>query len=191
MEDKLFYKYLEDALNNEIIPTIQSDELTYDDLKGFADAVFDRFQNPFIKHKLLDISLNSTSKFRARVLSTITEFIAQKKELPKILTFSFAAYLAFYKGDEITDGALIGKRADETYPIKDDAEVLELYKNLWAKCNTSDKASVAEVVKTVCANEKMWGEDLNKLNGFAEKVTDHLYNILNNSMQSEVENLFS
>ncbi len=189
MADKLFYSYLENALNNEIIPSIMSEELTYDDLKGFADAVFDRFQNPFIKHKLLDISLNSTSKFRARVLSTITEYIEQKKELPKILTFSFAAYIAFYKGEEIKDGALIGKRGDDTYPIRDDAEVLELYKNLWAKCNTADKASVAELVKAVCAKENMWGEDLNKLAGFADEVASHLFNILNNGMQSEVEAL--
>jgi len=191
MDDKLFYKYLENALNNEIIPTIQSEELTYDDLKGFADAVFDRFQNPFIKHKLLDISLNSTSKFKARVLSTITEYIAQKKELPKILTFSFAAYLAFYRGTEIKDGALVGKRGDEEYPIRDDAEVLELFKDLWTKCSVSDKASVGELVKTVCANEKMWGEDLNELSGFAEKVTEHLFNILNNGMQSEINSLMA
>ena len=115
-------------LTTKIIPAIVSPELTLEDLKGFADAVFDRFQNPFIKHKLLDISLNSTSKWEARVLHTINEYYAQKKELPKILTFSFAAYLAFYRGTEIREGALIGKRGDEEYLIKDAPEVLEFYK---------------------------------------------------------------
>ncbi len=189
MKDKKFYSYLEKALNDEIIPTLS--DLDYNDLKFFADAVFDRFQNPYIQHFLLNIALNSTSKFRARVLPSITEYIAEKKELPKVLTFSFAALLGFYKGDEIKDGALIGKRGDETYEIKDDAEVLELFKNLWTKCTVSDKASVSELVKEVCSNEKIWGEDLNKLPGFSEKVAEHLFNIVNNGMQSEIDTLMA
>lgn len=193
MADELFYSYLEKALNEEIIPAITSEELTHDDLKSFADAVFDRFKNPFIKHKLLDISLNSTSKFEARVLHTIQEYYAQKNELPKVLTFSFAAYLAFYRGTEIRDGALIGHRGDEEYPIKDDAAVLEFYKNAWTGVDVTDKAAVADLVKKVCGNKDFWlGSDLNtELGNFPEVVTDHLYNILNNGVVSEVKNVMA
>lgn len=193
MNDEMFYKYLEDALNNEIIPAITSEELTHDDLKGFADAVFDRFKNPFIDHKLLDISLNSTSKFEARVLHTIQEYYAQKNELPKILTFSFAAYLAFYKGTEIKDGALIGHRGNEEYPIKDSPSVLEFYKEAWTGVDTADKAAVFELVKKVCANKDFWlGSDLNtELGNFPEVVADHLYNILNDGVVSEIKKVLA
>lgn len=193
MNDKLFYSYLEKALNTEIIPAITSEELTHDDLKGFADAVFDRFQNPFIKHKLLDISLNSTSKFEARVLHTIQEYYAQNGKLPKILTFSFAAYLAFYRGTEIVDGALIGHRGADEYPIKDAPAVLDFYKNVWTGVDVTDKAQVAKVVEAVCGNKDFWlGADLNKdLGNFPEVVTDHLYNILNNGVVSEVEKVMA
>lgn len=193
MADELFYAYLEKALNDEIIPAITSEELTHEDLKSFADAVFDRFKNPFIKHKLLDISLNSTSKFEARVLHTIQEYYAQKNELPKILTFSFAAYLAFYRGTEIKEGALIGHRGDEEYPIKDDAAVLEFYKNAWTGVDVADKAAIADLVKKVCANKDFWlGSDLNtELGNFPDVVADHLYNILNNGVVSEVKNIMA
>lgn len=193
MNDDMFYKYLEDALNNEIIPAITSEELTYEDLKAFSDAVFDRFKNPFIDHKLLDISLNSTSKFEARVLHTIQEYYAQKNELPKILTFSFAAYLAFYRGTEIKDGALIGHRGEEEYPVKDSPAVLEFYKDAWTGVDVTDKASVAELVKKVCANKDFWlGSDLNTgLGNFPEVVTNHLYNILNNGVVSEINNVLA
>ncbi len=193
MNDELFYKYLEDALNNEIIPAITSEELTHDDLKSFADAVFDRFKNPFIDHKLLDISLNSTSKFEARVLHTIQEFYAQKKELPKILTFSFAAYLAFYRGTEIREGALIGHRGDDEYTIKDSASVLEFYKDAWTGVDVTDKAAVADVVKKACGNTEFWlGSDLNtELGNFPEVVTEHLYNILNNGVVSEIKKVLA
>lgn len=189
MKDKKFYSYLEKALNDEIIPTLK--DLDYNDLKFFADAVFDRFQNPDIEHFLLSIALNSTSKFRARVLPSITEYIDDKKELPKILTFSFAALLGFYRGTEINNGALIGNRDGEKYDIKDDEYVLELFKDLWTECNISDKESVKKLVEKVCSNEKMWGQDLNKLSGFSEKVSEHLYNILNDSMQSEIDKLMA
>lgn len=193
MNDEMFYKYLEDALNNEIIPAITSEELTHDDLKGFADAVFDRFKNPFIDHKLLDISLNSTSKFEARVLHTIQEYYAQKNELPKILTFSFAAYLAFYRGTEIKEGALIGHRGNDEYPVKDSPEVLEFYKNVWTGVDTADKAAVADLVKKVCANKDFWlGSDLNtELGNFPEVVADHLYNILNDGVVSEIKKVLA
>ncbi len=193
MNDELFYKYLEDALNNEIIPAITGPGLTLEDLKGFADAVFDRFKNPFIDHKLLDISLNSTSKFEARVLHTIQEYYAQKNELPKILTFSFAAYLAFYRGTEIKDGALIGHRGNDEYPIKDSADVLEFYKNAWTGVDTSDKAAVAELVAKVCANKDFWlGSDLNtELGDFPQIVADHLYNILNDGVVAEIKKVLA
>ena len=141
----------------------------------------------------MDISLNSTSKFEARVLHTINEYYEQKKELPKILTFSFAAYLAFYKGTEIKDGALIGHRGEEEYPIKDSANVLEFYKNLWTGVDTTDKSAVADLVKKVCANTDFWlGQDLNTtLGSFPEVVTDHLYNILNNGVVSEVKKVLA
>ncbi len=193
MNDYMFFKYLEDALNNEIIPAITSEELTYDDLKSFSDAVFDRFKNPFIDHKLLDISLNSTSKFEARVLHTIQEYYAQKNELPKILTFSFAAYLAFYRGTEIKDGALIGHRGEEEYPVKDSPAVLEFYKDAWTGVDVTDKAAVAELVKKVCGNKDFWlGADLNtELGNFPDVVTDHLYNILNDGVVAEIKKVLA
>lgn len=195
MADQTFYNYLTVALNSEIIPTIQSDELSYESLKSFADAVFDRFRNPYIKHMLLDISLNSTSKFRARVLATITEAYAANKKLLPILTYSFAAMLAFYKGTELrTDEAsgavsLVGHRGDEEYAIRDDAAVLECFAELWKNTDAANKASVAELVKKVCANETMWGEDLNKLGDFASVVSDHLFGILNDGAVSEIKKL--
>jgi len=187
MDEPKMYKYLELALNEEIIPTLS--DLDYNDLKFFADAVFDRFRNPYIEHLLLSISLNSTSKFRARVLPSLTEYIDVKGKLPKILTFSFAALIAFYRGNEIKDGALIGNRNGEEYQIKDDADVLELFKNLWAECDTADKNSVSKLVESVCSNEKIWGQDLNKLNGFAAKVSEHLFNMINDGVQSELDKL--
>jgi tagaturonate reductase len=143
---------------------------------------------------LLDISLNSTAKFRARVLATITEAYKKTGKLLPILTYSFAALLAFYKGTEIrvdektNSVSLVGVRpAGNEYLIRDDKEVLEYFSGLWTKTDATDKASLASLVADVCANEKMWGEDLNKLGDFAAKVTDHLYGILTDGAAAEAK----
>ena len=65
----------------------------------FADAVIERFQNPFIKHKLLDISLNSVSKWEARCMPSFLGYVNKFGKLPKYLTFSIAAYLFRHRID--------------------------------------------------------------------------------------------
>ncbi|MDR2532709.1 MAG: tagaturonate reductase [Oscillospiraceae bacterium] len=93
-EDVTFKKYLDRAIFKEIIPTL---DINRNVLEGFAKAVFERFSNPYIRHELLGITLNCVSKFKTRVLPTILEYQRRFGELPPILTFSFAALIAFYK----------------------------------------------------------------------------------------------
>ncbi len=188
MSDKVFYTYLEKALNEEVMPALT--DLDYDDLKSFTDAVFDRFQNPYIKHKILDISLNSTAKFKARVLPTIKEYIALKGSLPKILTFSFAAYVGFYNGKEMRDGLLIGHRnGSEEYIINDDKSALEFFADINNKYDRTTKEGCEAVIKAVCANTDFWGEDLGKIDGFADVCADYLYRLTTGSPKAVVEDL--
>ncbi len=188
MSDKTFYTYLEKALNDEVMPALT--DLDYDDLKSFTDAVFDRFQNPYIKHKILDISLNSTAKFKARVLPTIKEYIALKGKLPKILTFSFAAYVGFYNGKEMRDGLLIGHRnGDEEYIINDDKSALTFFADINNKYDRTTKEGCAAIIKAVCGNTDFWGEDLNAIDGFADACADYLYKLSTGSPKAVVESV--
>jgi len=150
MEDPRIIKYLQDGIYNEIIPTLDLDKA---DLESFAASVFDRFKNPHIKHFLLSIALNSVSKFKARVLPSILEYHKRVGGLPKNLTFSLAALIAFYKGDKAND----------------DACVLEFFKEVWQGDN---------VVEKVCSNVEFWGADLTAIPGLVEKVEADLQNIL-------------
>ena len=121
---------------------------------------------------MLSIALNSVAKYKARVLPSILEYNKRMGKLPEALTFSFAALLAFYKGTEIRDNALIGTRNNEEYKILDDMHVLEFFKEAWASGN------VGEVVTKACGNTAFWDMDLNQIPGFANKVTESLTKIL-------------
>ena len=99
MRDKTTRAFLEAVVLGEILPTIGDT----DDNREFAKAVFERFENPYIKHMLLSIALNSVSKFKVRVLPTMLEYREKFGKNPKALCFSIAALAAFYKKGEPND----------------------------------------------------------------------------------------
>jgi len=171
MSDPLFIEYLRKGIYDEIIPTLN---LSEDDLKSFAASVFDRFANPHIRHYLLSIALNSVSKFKARVLPTIFDYHEKTGRLPDVLTFGFAALIAFYKGEE----------------AQDNPEILEFFKTLWQKAgNQPQPDDIAEVVKATCAHTAFWDADLNQLPGFAQKTTEYLQSIFAVGVDKTLESL--
>lgn len=100
LKDDKVSAMLNKTLQNEVIPTIGDTE----DNRSFGAAVLERFANPFVKHQLLSIALNSVSKWRARVMPTVLEYKEKFGSLPKCLTMSLAALIAFYHTDEANDG---------------------------------------------------------------------------------------
>ena len=170
MENDTVRSFMNKMLYDEVIPTLPLDKK---DLTDFAAAVQDRFNNPFVNHELMSISLNSTSKWRARNMPSFLEYVELKKALPPCLTASFAAYIAFYSTDiqELTDKGLVCKREKgNTYVCSDDRWALEFY---WNHRDDDDAA----LVHAVMTNEQMWGQDLTAIPGFEAAVVDILKKI--------------
>lgn len=136
MKDEKMSRFVKECVFDEIIPTL---DLPKDELIDYANNVFERFLNPYIKHMCSSIALNSVSKFKVRVLPSILEYIKRKGEMPKRLLFSFARLIEFYKTDMPND----------------DKDVMKFMKE-------SD-------AKTILSNEKLWGEDLSYLSPEIEK----------------------
>ena len=173
VEHPVVGKFIKDALFEEIIPTL---DLSKEELEQFAAEVIDRFRNPYIKHLLMSISLNSWSKFETRVLPSVTEYVKRVGKAPQHLAFSLASTIAFYKG----------KRGTEDIALNDDAAVIELLKTAWAKVDGSDE-SIKTLVTTVLAYEKNWKFDLNTVAGLNDAVTKHLINIEKLGIQKAIE----
>lgn len=167
MHDETILGYMNKMLLQEVVPILPLDQ---DDCKKFAAAVEDRFNNPFVNHELMSISLNSTSKWRARNMPSFLEYIKKNGKLPTCLTMSFAAYIAFYSNNiqELNDKGLVCKRAKgNEYTISDDRYVLEFY-------NAHKDDDIPTLVHAVMTNEQMWGQDLNKVAGFEEATVKNL-----------------
>ncbi len=170
MQDETVCGFMNKMLHEEVIPTLPLDK---QDLEQFVSAVEDRFNNPFIDHELMSISLNSTSKWKARNMPSFLEYIEKEGKLPTCLTMSLAAYIAFYSNDiqELTDAGLVCRRAKgNTYTVSDDRWALEFY---WNHRNDSAEA----LVHAVLTNEQMWDQDLTQIAGLESAVLANLNTI--------------
>lgn len=179
MKDPSVRCQLNQSVYGEIVPTVH---LPQEKAKAFADAVFERFENPFVHHALLSIALNSISKWRARVLPTLKDSLAVTGKLPKWLTYSMAALLAFYHTTEWGNGCLLGYRDGQPYEIHDDADKLEKIA-VWAALPD------AEYVENVLRAADWWGEDLTILPGFATAVRNHFQQLKNRGAKAYIEAL--
>ena len=201
MDDGLIRAFMEKGLYEEIIPTL---DLPEEELLGFAKSVGERFANPFIKHYLLSISLNSTSKFKTRVLPSITEYVARKGKIPQLLTFSLAALIAFYRGTEFNGNSLRGRREDPgegreaEYGIQDDKSVLELFQGLWSDFEQGPAgrdggpgslSRLDALTQTVLSKTELWGTDLNTIPGFTAAVSGYLRRITEDGIEACMKEL--
>ena len=132
MNDEITYAFLNKCMKEEILPTIGENEESI----AFANAVFDRFKNPYIQHKWRSIALNSISKFSVRVLPTLLEYKEKNGVAPNGLTLSLAYLIYFYKNDMPQDA----ENVIET--IRNDC-IADILKNesLW-QANLSDLTSL-------------------------------------------------
>lgn len=178
-------RYTRQLIYEEIIPSINLDKVM---LTEFADAVVERFQNPYIRHYLLSILLNSSSKFKARVLPSILEYLELNHKLPEKLTFSLAALIAVYKEGKLDGASLLAKRQQGDFIMKDELSALRFFVAVWSNFDGS-KAGALRVAQTVLANDTMWGQDLTKVPGLVDKVGDYLAQITFEGMQATVAKL--
>ena len=137
-KDETVSRYLKHCIFEEIVPTLGNTQTDID----FGKAVLERFANPFIRHMLLSIALNSVSKFQVRVLPTILEHKEKFGKYPEGLVMSMAALIAFYRTDKANDGA----------------EIMEFMKT----------ASVEDIMK----REDYWHADLTEMIPMVQKYYD-------------------
>jgi tagaturonate reductase len=173
--DDLVGKYIDDIMKEEISATI---DLPEDELKVFVADVMDRFRNPYIKHMLSAISLNSNSKYETRVLPSILDYIKIEGKLPKKLLFGLASLITFYRG------SYQGK----TFELKDDQTIIQKYANIWTAWDESLE-SAEKIVKEVLSMDEIWKMDLNDIEGFHKIVSEYVYSINVNGIKKTLETI--
>ncbi len=157
MEHKALAAFIQDLIFQEVIPSVT--DVPRADLEAFAGAVFDRFRNPQIHHRLLTIALNSSAKVKERILPSLLAYYARTGELPARLVLAVAAFIRLYRGEW----------RGETLELNDDPAVLAWFAAQWAQTD-----SIEALVSAVLGNAALWGEDLTAIPGLARQVSDCL-----------------
>lgn len=140
MKDPDFYQFVNDEMYQEIIPTVA---LPQAELEAYAEGVKERFENPYVRHELSSIALNSIAKFKARLLPTLKRYVAANHQLPQRISLALAAYLKIYAG-----------KAD--FAPQDTPETLAEFKQL---------VQAPDYLGAALADTKLWGEDLTQYDG--------------------------
>ena len=174
MGDPLIRSFMQKTLYEEVIPTL---DLPRDDLMSFAEAVTGRFENPFIKHALLAICLNSVSKWRARCMPSLLIYVEKNGKLPPRLTFSLASLMALYHGGKLEGGKLVCLRGDEPYTLQDDPAVLAFFAE-------GNGKPADELVREFLSNTDFFGQDLTAVPGLYESVLASYNEILEKGMRA-------
>ncbi|WP_150265964.1 tagaturonate reductase [Paenibacillus tepidiphilus] len=145
MNDSAFYRFVQELMQEELIPML---DLPESELRSYADAVLERFKNPFIRHELTSISLNSISKFKTRLLPVLLRYRQERGVLPQRMTLALAGLLLSYRGDRIAR--------------QDGADVLETFDRAW-----SDRGSF---LQRILSDDSLWGQDLTQVPGLKDAL---------------------
>ncbi|EQB16990.1 mannitol dehydrogenase family protein [Sphingobium lactosutens] len=143
---------VEMLMRNEAQPSIAA---TADqDLSHYANALLDRFANPALNHRLIQIAMDGSQKIPQRWLETLSYHQRQGRPCPAILT-AVAAWRAHLRGDNMAIwGPVEDPMADQlaTLAQQDDAAFAEhmfgeagLFSSYW----TADSASMSQLLQAL------------------------------------------
>jgi tagaturonate reductase len=154
MKDEKLSAFVENTLTEEINPFVSADLAA---TTVFAESIKSRFLNPYLNHQLVSISLNSISKWRARVLPSFKDYYAQHGQIAPNLSVGFAYLMAMYSLVEKKENGYFVQVPNREIEIKDDLPYLEYF---------AAKKSIGAFM----SDESVWGEDLTKYAGFYDSV---------------------
>jgi len=166
--DQDLSQWVKRATYDEIIPMLEG---AADDLPAYAATLWERFANPFVAHRLHDIALNHSTKFRVRLLPTVLAYRDTTGRWPPILLRAWAEWLGWYR----QDGA--GFTRDATGALRDDAYVASVLTRGWADWESGERR-LGEVVQDWLVDRRLWGVALPFSDELAQELTSQLTTVL-------------
>jgi tagaturonate reductase len=167
MENTQTARFIERLMLDELAPAIPY-AVDTEQAQAFGQQVLDRFRNPYIRHQLLDITVQYTAKMRMRNIPTLLQYVKLHHQLPPLFVAGFAAYLHFMKAVKEEAGQYYGEREGILYPIRCDAAAY-FYAQWQANAQQPDA-----LVRVVLSNTDLWGTDLSAVEGLAGAVISQL-----------------
>ena len=165
MEDETFENFMTTLALDEIAPAIPI-TLPEGAARDFGHKVLDRFRNPYLEHRWINITLQYSSKMKLRVIPVLCEYFIKKGTVPPSMTTGFAAHILFMKPHKEEGGKYFGQSRGLGYPIQDDNAAI--YADHWRS---------PDPVHSILSDTALWDTDLTGLPGFEAAVREALITI--------------
>ncbi len=168
-DDQTLDTFINEMVAQEVIPNIEGDK---DALKAFAGEILERFFNPYIRHFLKDISLNSLSKWMTRDYPSLIDSLQRSGQLPQRLSFSLAALLVLYRGSY----------RKLKFTINDTPEHVSFIKSEW-----NNLTSYSALTSNILSNKSIWNTDLTTIDGLSTAVAQYIEAIMEQGIESAIK----
>jgi tagaturonate reductase len=165
----LVERYINTMVAREVLPMIDEDRA---ELEAFAAGILERFYNPYIRHALAAISLNSLSKWEARNFPTVLDNYRRAGKVAGYSLFSLAALLVLYSG-----------HAAVPFTPNDTPEHVAFIRERW------NNARVEESVRAIVENERLWTVPLAAVPPLIPTVAAFAREILEGGMEQALARL--
>ncbi len=176
MASDITRKFIVQMLSKEINPSFEG--LPPEEIKKFTNETVDRFKNPNIAHKLIDISLNSISKFQVRLGPSIRDYSKLYGKPPKLITFSLACLLKFYEGKD---------QNGEIILLNDNKKSIQIFKKVWDAYRT-DRITIDELVDRLVKDPNIFSADFTEIPQLKDQLCTDLDQLLNQPFQKVLKN---
>ncbi|MCE7061319.1 tagaturonate reductase [Dyadobacter sp. CY343] len=171
MSDADFSTFIANLMRTEIAPAIPY-PVPQEMAANFSRQVLERFKNPYIQHKWLNITQNYSAKIHARVAPTFLNYEKQEASFPEYATFGYAAYIYYMKPARRDGDQYFGLANGEYYLIRD--EKAAFFHQKW------QMSSLEDMVRMILKDASIWGKDLSKAESLITGIVGHLHSIKQN-----------
>jgi tagaturonate reductase len=168
MGNPFFSTYLANLMETEIAPAIPY-PVAPDVALNFSRQVIERFQNPYIQHKWLNITQNYSAKILSRVMPTFANYEKHRDAIPDYMAFGFAAYIYYMKS--------VRKDGDNYYGLAQGAHYLIQDQKAAHFYQKWQIPSLPEMVKAILKDQSIWGKDLSKAEVLSQNIVTYLESI--------------
>ncbi|MDR1756433.1 MAG: tagaturonate reductase [Culturomica sp.] len=162
-------QYINTMVEKEVLPMIDEDKA---ELEAFAAGILERFYNPFLRHLLATISLNSLSKWEARNFPTVLDNFKKAGKTAEYSLFSLAALLVLYSGKSEVD-----------FTPNDTPEHVAFIRSTW------DNNRIEESVRKIAENRAIWTVDLTEVKPLTGTVAKYAGDILEMGISAALSDL--
>ncbi len=173
VDDPELGPFIRALMEEEIVPSMDRPRT---ELEAYVAQVWDRFRNPFLRHRLADIVLYSVSKWRVRLLPTLLGYTERYGQLPPRTVLALAGLLRLYRGEW----------KGHPLPIRDEAEPVARIQAAWAAGGTPEA-----IAARLLQDTGLWGQDLTALPGLVSTVARALEELERQGVRAVLRPLLS